>query len=538
MGRKLRAAVVPVTAALLLLQFAANAWVSEDAHISFRTIDNLLGGHGLRWNVDERVQVYTHPLWLMLIAVAHAVTGEFYTTVTVIALALSTGAYWILARVWRDRPGFVVVALFAPLALSTAVVRYATSGFENSLTFFLYAVFASMVYRSERAAEIPVWKLSLVAALAAVNRLDSILLFLPVLLASLWRGPGSRSLKQLAVGFVPLALWLLFSMFYYGFAFPNTALAKLSSEVPLTLYLSMGLGYWADLVRNDPVSGLLLTLATVVTIVSMVRLRTHRGERVWEQLASLGAGIVLYSAYVVWVGGDFLAGRFWAAPVFASVPLCAAAFRQGAERLPLRNPRIAAALAGGLIVYGVGIYWPAAGVERRVGGRILPMSNARVSLARDLHWQASEAAGVFQLVGEQLRRRAASGERVVEAYPVIGFVGLAAGPDVTIVDTQALADPLLARLPPAETSRIKIGHLERAVPAGYLRARATGSVDAMDPALAEYFGKLRLVVAGPLFDRTRIATLIRFNLGQYDALRARYLERVRSTGTAAESHSP
>ncbi len=55
-------------AALLLGLVAARAWVCDDAYISFRTLENLLDGYGLRWNVDERVQVYTHPLWLLLVA--------------------------------------------------------------------------------------------------------------------------------------------------------------------------------------------------------------------------------------------------------------------------------------------------------------------------------------------------------------------------------------------------------------------------------------------------------------------------------------
>ena len=35
----------------------AQAWVSDDAFITFRVIDNFVNGHGLRWNVDERVEV-------------------------------------------------------------------------------------------------------------------------------------------------------------------------------------------------------------------------------------------------------------------------------------------------------------------------------------------------------------------------------------------------------------------------------------------------------------------------------------------------
>jgi arabinofuranosyltransferase len=63
------ARVLPYLAVLvLLLLVVRNAWVTEDAYITLRTVDNWVSGHGLRWNVDERVQGYTHPLWMVLAA--------------------------------------------------------------------------------------------------------------------------------------------------------------------------------------------------------------------------------------------------------------------------------------------------------------------------------------------------------------------------------------------------------------------------------------------------------------------------------------
>ena len=41
------------------------AWIGDDGYISLRVVLNLVEGRGLTWNVDERVQVFTHPLWLL-----------------------------------------------------------------------------------------------------------------------------------------------------------------------------------------------------------------------------------------------------------------------------------------------------------------------------------------------------------------------------------------------------------------------------------------------------------------------------------------
>ncbi len=64
------------THSLLVLYFAAftfafinTAWVTEDAFITFRSVDNFLKGWEPVWNVGERVHAYTHPLWYALLIV-------------------------------------------------------------------------------------------------------------------------------------------------------------------------------------------------------------------------------------------------------------------------------------------------------------------------------------------------------------------------------------------------------------------------------------------------------------------------------------
>ena len=90
-----------------------------------------------------------------------------------------------------------------------------------------------------------------------------------------------------------------------------------------------------------------------------------------------------------------------------------------------------------------------------------------------------------------------------------------------------LADPLLARLPPADPKRFVAGHLEREIPPGYLEARDTGDTSGMDPALAAYYEKLRLVVAGPLFSAARLQAILGLQAGVYDDLLLTYRRRDR-----------
>ena len=86
--------------------FLANAWIGDDAYITFRVVDNFLNGYGLTFNPDERVQAYTHPLWMLVLSAAYAVTSDlFYTTLAIsyvfCALALAT-VFRSLNSVWRE----------------------------------------------------------------------------------------------------------------------------------------------------------------------------------------------------------------------------------------------------------------------------------------------------------------------------------------------------------------------------------------------------------------------------------------------------
>ena len=67
----------------------SHAWFTDDAYFSFRSVDNFVSGYGLTWNVQERVQGYTHPLWVLLLSLFYFFTHEIYLTTIFISLALT-----------------------------------------------------------------------------------------------------------------------------------------------------------------------------------------------------------------------------------------------------------------------------------------------------------------------------------------------------------------------------------------------------------------------------------------------------------------
>jgi hypothetical protein len=110
----------------------------EDAGISFAYARNLVNGHGLVPFVGaERVEGYSNPLWVFLIAAAMMIKVDPWTSSKVMGAVfggLGQIAAWALVR--RARPGASpVAALAAPwlLAGSTQYVVWNSSGLENGL---------------------------------------------------------------------------------------------------------------------------------------------------------------------------------------------------------------------------------------------------------------------------------------------------------------------------------------------------------------------------------------------------------------------
>ena len=69
-------------------------WVDEDAFINFRIVHNLLAGHGPVFNVGERVEVSSDPLWLCLLTMVHAVVPvSLEWTSVVLGLVCTAGAF-------------------------------------------------------------------------------------------------------------------------------------------------------------------------------------------------------------------------------------------------------------------------------------------------------------------------------------------------------------------------------------------------------------------------------------------------------------
>ena len=306
-GSAVAIAVLLIAAWTLLI----TAWVCDDAYISFRVIDNFVNGYGLRWNVAERVQTYSNPLWVLLLAAPYALTGEIYYTSLAISALLALATLWVVMRRCATSIGTGALIALA-LVLSPTFVAFSTSGLENPLTHLLVALFCAAYFVNDSPPQRKAFVLSLLASLAAINRLDSALLLGIPLLWFVLQHRTALVVRSAAAGALPLVAWEMFAIVYYGMPIPNTAYAKLATGIPVSDLAHQGLAYFRASAQFDPMGAGLIVLGVLVA------------PMIDRRMLPLSIAIAAQCVYVVRVGGDFMAGRFFSASIVAAAALLAA----------------------------------------------------------------------------------------------------------------------------------------------------------------------------------------------------------------------
>ena len=499
---------------LFAVVLVRTAWVSDDAYITFRTVDNFLAGYGLRWNVGERVQTYTHPLWMFLVSGGTAVLREPYYASLALAFVCTMSALTSFARRVASSVPIAMVGLTI-LLLSQAFVDFSTSGLENPLVHLLLIVFV-LKYWSFNSSAWDVGVLAAIAGLVMLTRLDAGLIVLPALGEATFRnlraphlrGRRTPTIMALLRGFVPVVAWELFSLFYYGFPFPNTAYAKLKTGIPTSELARQGVLYLQDSFARDPIT---LTAVGAGIGLSLFAARPV----VW----TLAVGILVHLAYVVRIGGDFMSGRFLTPALMVSVCLLA---RFGLPALRGWWPLV---MAGAIAVGCLSPPRPPfTGVEYGEG-TWQRISKAGITDERRFYYPAT---GLLRMnrrfptpvtdEPERVQRYLTEGRSVVQR-DMVGFFGMAAGRRLHVVDVLGLGDPLLARLPTQRPWRV--GHYYRVVPDGYMETLQGGVNRIRDPNVAAYYDTLRLVTQGPLWSGARLRAIAALNSGQQTLTRER-----------------
>jgi arabinofuranosyltransferase len=407
------------------------------------------------------------------------------------------------------------------LILSKAYIDYSTSGLENPLSHLILVLFLWIYFRSSGVSLNKLFLLSLLASLAALNRPDTILLYLPALAVAWWQVRNRwQGLLRILLGFLPLILWELFSLFYYGSLSPNTAYAKLNTGIGVGMLVKAGYFYFLNSISLDP-----LTLSVIAFVILLPFV-----AKAWRFLP-LVVGILLYLLYITRIGGDFMSGRYFAAPLLMAAGILAV--------YPFKDWKAFGLIL--LVVLLVGLNSPRPPVAFTDSSQVAsgtaqnPNDLIDEKGISDEHLYYQSRLGLIQDSPEQrypgssyAGKKWKPGKKPasLETTGPLGVFGYVKGPDVHVIDSNGLADPLISRLPIQDPQHWRIGHFKHIVPDGYMETLPNGENKIADANLARYYDKLRLITRGALFDPERLATIVRFNLGNYDALLQAYIKTI------------
>jgi len=480
------------------------AWVCDDAFITFRHVSNCLAGYGPVFNVGERVQGFTHPLWFLLL-LAGGLVCDVYAFAVAAGLALTVAAVSALAWLLhgRNQATLVLIAAVGFLLASRSFVEFQTSGLETSLTNVLVLLLFAAVLRDTGGASgsASAGRTAWLCCLLLLTRPDHLVICGPVLAwicVQVVRRPSR--LGGFVTAWLPLIAWYSFAAVYYGTPLPNTAYAKVA--LPLPVAVSGGARYVWDYVQHEPLHAAVVAGVLFGGTVWSVR-RAVRRRPGGVAVLCLMIGLWLDLVYVIGVGGDFMRGRFLLPLLVGATAIGAFCLSEVMRSWPwgkLSTAVRAALLAVVLTAAGLTSLW-----DRHPRVASQEAIDAAGGIADEHAWYAGRwnenrfrppaeypnpYPPLWVKVGDLARRYAEVHGPITIMWQAMGILPYRAGARVRVIDQYGLTDAFIARCPADPHSRI--GHVDRDIPMAYLEARGVlgmlrnwgPRMEAMDPTLA------------------------------------------------------
>lgn len=292
-------------------------WTCDDAYISFRYAKNFVDGNGLVFNLDPNeapVEGYTNFSWTMWLAIGIAlgfVSDHLETWSIFWGCVLHAATVFLLGVVsWRSSRGTALVPIAAPAyAVSYAAASLAPAGLETAL--FVFLGVAMWWLSIERRCGRQLWLLGFLAVMAAMTRPDGALFVAAAFAMVAFDAWRARSLRIVLAYSVPLVVcmvpYLLWRRSYYGYWVPNTFYAKSGGDPNL----GAGLDYVVEYFKCYSLS--LVPAALALLVLPLRRVDRFAHVDCWNARRTglaLWLFVLPYIAFVVWVGGDFMFGRF------------------------------------------------------------------------------------------------------------------------------------------------------------------------------------------------------------------------------------
>lgn len=365
--------------------------LQDDAFITLRYAENYLHGHGLVWNIGERVEGYTNFLWLLLLILGKQIGIEYLVSVKWLGALCSLGTitltyFFVRDLLPKESKALGSICAGALVAGNYSLAYWSMSGLETALFVFL-SVAAFYLYHKKS------YLLAPALTLALLTRPEGALLIGFIVLVGVIRARGVPRFEALValIALIPIVPYAVFKLAYFGDLAPNPFYAKTVWDVQ---QLQAGLEYWWEF------SSWYFGAGLAAIFVGVFAQKADRSSRwlLWF--------FVLYSIYIALVGGDVLkAGRF-------GLPLVAPFAIALAASLPIvvKKRTIYAAVFTALL--GAQLYLPYDDIKRAnelENGLIIQVNETVSQLKQVDRTDFTVAASTIGLAGYLL-----AGQRVID----------------------------------------------------------------------------------------------------------------------------
>ncbi|MBI2941588.1 MAG: hypothetical protein HYY04_14230 [Chloroflexi bacterium] len=216
----------------------------DDAYISFRYAVNWAHGFGPVFNPGERVEGYTNFLWMAMLAIATWLGAGPPAVALILGSLLAVATVLVLWRAAGREPRGVRTVAVMLLAGDGSFVLWSASGMETGLFTFLVLAGAVAFGRERQQGGLPVS--GLLFALAAMTRPEGALVFALSLVYHAVTWPGRRvgwSVTTILLFLAVFGSYLAWRYHFYGFWLPNTFYAKVDVESAGEAQIARGLAH-------------------------------------------------------------------------------------------------------------------------------------------------------------------------------------------------------------------------------------------------------------------------------------------------------
>jgi arabinofuranosyltransferase len=289
-------------------------FLQDDLFTSFRYIKNFINGNGLVYNTGEYVEGYTNFLWVMLLTLPAILNFDIVPLSQILSISFAVALFpvslLISEQIKVEKEKSIIPTLFncIPLfllALTGGVQYWSVSGMETSLFSFLILLstlsFIKGINKTQTDNSFVYF-----LVMASFTRPEGLVFFIIFMTYYIFNSLKKKGYNiklllsekrdistKLIIYLIPVTIYLIFRIIYYGYPFPNTYYAKTSYEL---YYIERGLIYYWESLSQNMLYGIMIVIPIIWLVFDKKKL----------------AGIFLlylflsYSSIIIILGGDVL----------------------------------------------------------------------------------------------------------------------------------------------------------------------------------------------------------------------------------------